>query len=294
MNIADRIRAGIWGVLTADAMGVPHEFKRAHEIPAQLEMVMPPEYRKTYPRVPYATWSDDGSLTLALAASLGALGRFDAHDFGARMVDWFHKGHYTPDGKCYDIGNTTQEAIMKMARGTSALASGLNQETSNGNGSLMRTLPLALFHKGSDTELYQDAMMASAVTHAHPTSMTACGIYSVAARYLLSGETVPRSLVQGLKTASVPLTLPTTPTGTGFVLDTLTFAIRAVRSKRSYEETVLDAIRLGGDTDTTAAVAGGLVAIRDGLNAIPSPWISALHGRPLATEIIERLIQTRG
>lgn len=294
INISDKIRAGLWGVLVADAIGVPHEFKNALTIKAAgtIEMSMP-GYDKTYPKVPYGTWSDDGSLTLALADSLARSGCLDTMDFGQSVVNWFTKAAYTPDKKTFDVGNTTQEAILRMMRGHEPRIAGLTQENANGNGSLMRTLPMGLFHRGSDEELYQDACEQSAVTHGHDISKACCGVYSVAARHLLNGESPEKAFIMGLKLAHVKLPFPPAPQGTGYVLDSLAFAIQAVRSRDSYEKIVRDAIRLGNDTDTTAAIAGGLVAVRDGMTAIPPQWLHSLRGRDVATPIIEAFVVAR-
>lgn len=290
-DLGDKIRAGLWGVLAADAMGVPHEFKSAVTIKAAgtLSMSMP-GYDKTYPRVPYATWSDDGSLTLALADSLARVGHLDTNDFGQSMIRWYTKGAYTPDGKTFDVGNTTQEAILRMMRGHEARIAGLTQENSNGNGSLMRTLPIGLFHKGTDEELYRDACDQSAVTHGHDISKACCGVYSVAARAILRGDSVEKAFITGLKLAHVKIPFPPTPGGTGYVVDSLAFAIQAARSRDSYEKVVLDAIQLGNDTDTTAAIAGGLVAVRDGMSAIPQAWLQALRGKDVASQTIEAFV----
>lgn len=296
MSIADKIRGGIYGVLTADALGVPHEFKTASTIPGFnrspgiVDMVMPADYPKTFPKVAYGTWSDDGSLTLALADSLAKCGKLDVEDFGRRLVGWFSRGDYTPDKKAYDVGNTTQEAVLRLMRGHAAHVAGLTQESANGNGSLMRTLPLALFHKGSDQELYEDARRASAVTHGHDIAQAACGVYSVAARHILNGSPVVQAWIQGLKLAHVKLDIPKQPMGSGFVLDTLAFAIQASRAGTNYKISVLNAIYLGADTDTTAAVTGGLVGTRDGLKAIPTQWLDKLRGRDVADRIVEDFI----
>ena len=132
----DQIRGGLWGVLVADAFGVPHEFKHAAKIPEgkDLAMVMPPTYKKTFPKVPYGTWSDDGALTLALADSIAKVGYLDPEDFGMRLMGWFTKGDFTPDRKAFDVGNTTQEAILRLTRGHSAKTAGLTADSSNGNG----------------------------------------------------------------------------------------------------------------------------------------------------------------
>lgn len=293
ISLADSIRGALWGVLVADALGVPHEFKFATAIPSIFDMVMPSDYVKTFPRVPYGTWSDDGSLTLAMADSLVASKGVDEEDFGRRATLWFTQSDYTPDKHTYDVGNTTQEAILRMMRGYAARVAGLTAENANGNGSLMRTIPLALWHQGSDEELYNDAGRLSAVTHGHDTSKAACGVYCVAARRMMRGGTAARSFIEGLKCSHVRLELPPQPRGSGYVLDTLAYAIHAARSGASYEKCVVGAIRLGWDTDTTAAVVGGLIGARDGVGAIPAKWLNAMRGRAVADRIIESFVSAR-
>lgn len=290
-KIEERIRAGLWGVLIGDAMGLPHQFKPP--VMDHLEMVMPPSYSKTFPRIAYGTWSDDGALTLAMAHSLAMKGTTDPDDFGVKCTQWLNHGAYTVDRRAYDVGNTTSEAILKIIRGHKAEEAGLTQVSSNGNGSLMRTLPLALFHQGSDEELYTDACRLSAVTHGHDISKAACGVYCVAARRLLNGEPVNHAFVEALKLAHVGLVFPNPPAGSGYVLDSLAYAIQAARSGQSFEEVVVGAIRLGADTDTTAAIAGGLVAVRDGMAAIPERWMGALRGKDQAGDIIDMFVDAR-
>jgi ADP-ribosyl-[dinitrogen reductase] hydrolase len=277
--------------LIADAMGVPHEFKGPSQIPDQLRMVMPPDYPKTYPKIPYGTWSDDGALMLALADSLAQKGHFDQEDYASKIVTWYREGAYTPDRVVFDVGNTTINAINKLIAGSPADSAGSDTENSNGNGSLMRTLPLALFHRGTDDELFLDAVMASAITHAHAYSTNACGVYCVAARHILKGD-ARLAFGKGLA-LSIELPLPEPPTGTGFVLDSLSYAMEALQAE-CYSDAVYNAIYMGGDTDTTAAIGAPLVALRDGIEAIPAPWFKEVRGRNVAHEIIERFVTACG
>jgi ADP-ribosylglycohydrolase len=292
ISIENRVRAGLWGHLVADALGVPHEFKAP--VTERVAMVMPPEYKKSWSKVPYGTWSDDGALTLALAASLAERQIVDLDDIGARMVQWYAKGEYTPDGKSYDTGKTTREAILRMMSGRVATKAGCAQESSNGNGSLMRVLPLAFFLNGSDDELFQAAEAVSAITHAHPWSTTACGIYTVTARALARGESGAKALVRGYQTANclgkARLRMPTTASGSGFVLDTLIYAVLKLHERLDYETTVRQAISLGSDTDTTAAISGALAATRDGPDSIPAEWMQHLKGKNVAGAIIDRFV----
>lgn len=300
MMIADRIRGGMWGLLTGDALGVPHEFKPASAIPTQIDMVMPAAYKKTYAQVPYGTWSDDGALALALADSLATLGHFNVADVAHNFIEWKDAGRYAVDGNVFDIGITTSMALTGLAAGRTKIGgSGASDERSNGNGSLMRTLPLALWHTGSDKQLFFDAADASAITHAHPVSMAACGVYCIAARRILTGEGLAVDafanafeIALGFSSWTKDLKIPE-PDGTGYVLDSLSYAMRAVSADAPYPHAVIGAIKLGNDTDTTAAIAGGIVGVRAGLDGIPRVWLDAMRGREVATDIIDRLIAVR-
>jgi ADP-ribosylglycohydrolase len=292
-SIEDRIAGGLWGVLVADAIGLPHQFKPPTSIPTRIAMTMPADYPKAFKRIAYGTWSDDGALTLALADSLTNSKKLDLNHFAGNVRLWFEKGRFTVDGKAYDVGNTTAEAVARLIRGHAPDVSGLPEETANGNGSLMRTLPLALWHQGSDAELYTDACAQSAVTHRHDYSKAACGVYCVAARHMLNGATPAHAFVEGLKLAHVQLPIPKEPMGSGYVLDSLAFAIRAARSGQNYQEVVLDAIRLGADTDTTAAIAGGLLGIMGGREGIPTEWFKELRGYDQASGIISAFLTAR-
>ena len=109
----------------------------------------------------------------------------------------------------------------------------------------------------------------------------------------MRGETAAKAFVEGLKLAHVKLDIPKVPTGSGYVLDTLAFAIGAARSGADYRTVVLSAIRLGADTDTTAAVAGGLIGARDGMSAIPVQWLQAMRGSVLASHVINGFVRKR-
>lgn len=293
-NLESKITGGLWGALVADALGLPHQFKIAAHIPERehISMEMPADYQKAFRRIAYGTWSDDGALTLALADSLAKQKKLDLDHFAGNVRAWFEKGKFTVDGKAYDVGNTTSEACCRLVRGHPPEAAGLAEESANGNGSLMRALPLALWHQGTDAQLYADSCAQSAVTHRHDFAKAACGVYCVAARHMMNGMAPASAWVTGLKLAHVKLDIPT-PSGSGYVLDSLAFAIQASRSGKPYREVVLDAIRLGADTDTTACIAGGLVAARDGYETIPTEWVMGLRGFGIAENITTAFVVAR-
>jgi ADP-ribosylglycohydrolase len=307
-TLEERISGGLIGLLVGDALGVPYEFHDAHDIPAleQIELDPPSGFKRAHAHVPPGTWSDDGAQALCLLASLLHCGRFDAQDFANRLVNWFEHGYMAVGGDVFDVGRQTARAIARLQNGVPPLEAGGTDEYGKGNGSLMRVLPLALWHRGSDTELVADAHDQSKVTHAHITVQTCCALYCLWARRTLEGmPNAWEAALQSLRTvyAIWPAHLETLENeirpdaqrsvrGSGFVLDCLFSAKHALKAG-SFEAVVKAAIALGQDTDTTACVAGGIAGIRDGLEAIPLRWRDRLRGwvelGPLRRALLEHL-----
>lgn len=304
---ADRARGALWGLLVGDALGVPYEF---HEPDALLwsdtiEMEPPSWFDRAHRGTPAGTWSDDGAHALCLLASLLEQERFDPHDFAERLLAWYHDGYMAVDGRVFDCGMQTREALVALRRGVSPLLAGPRGEYDNGNGSLMRVLPLALWHAGSDAELVDLAHLQSQITHGHARSQACCALYCLWARRTLEGEldawTSAVATLRGLygdtelRAAIEKHVRPDDAPGgrgTGYVVDTLR-TVRGVMRQSSYERVVRDAIGHGRDTDTTACVAGGLAGAREGVAAIPERWLLALRGRELAEPLIEALVARR-
>src|SRR3954469_3656482 len=270
----DRMEGGILGLLVGDALGVPYEFHGPTEIPASddIEMDPPAGFRRSHAGTPPGTWSDDGAQALALVASLLERRRLDLDDFAARLLGWFERGEYAVDDRVFDVGIQTGDALAALRRGEPPDRSGAASERANGNGSLMRVLPLALWHQGSDAQLVADAHAQSVVTHGHPRSQACCALYCLWARRTLEEAPHPWSgAVTSLRAIYAPGSShrmeleqhvkpgdPSPGRGSGYVVDCLRSARFVVQQGRDYEETVRAAIALVDDTDTTAAAAGGI------------------------------------
>lgn len=308
---AARAEGGLLGLLVGDALGVPYEFRDAHELPpiAALEMDPPPGFSRAHPTVPPGTWSDDGAQALCLLASLLERGSFDAVDFAGKMVGWYRRGYMAVDGRVFDVGITTRDALEAIVAGAPPLEGARSDEHSNGNGGLMRVLPLALWHVGSDAELVRDAHLQTRVTHGHVRAQVCSALYCLWARRELSGTpdawceatATLRELYQsepafkGELEAHVRPDEPASGQGSGYVVDCLHSA-RMVCGTRptsalsgEYERVVRAAIALGDDTDTTASVAGGIAGIRGGVRAIPARWLAALRGGELLAPVLRGL-----
>jgi ADP-ribosylglycohydrolase len=303
---AERITGAMWGVLVGDAVGVPYEFREPGEVG---EVVFG---AKGSHRQPPGTWSDDGALTLALADSLSSAG-FDLDDQGRRFLAWKQDGAYTPDGRVFDFGITTAAALDAIRRGLPAATAGPSGERDCGNGSLMRIAPLAAASGGlAPGEVVRRAHAASAVTHGHPRCQTACAVYCLLLAGLLDGASLDEALDEALDaygrvlsaTGEVPYGPHATaltelvrearkpPRGSGFVLDAFWCAVGAVRGTSDYAGAVRAAVSLGHDTDTTAAIAGGLAGALYGLRGIPDAWLRGMRGGDVAGPVINRLAAT--
>lgn len=302
----ERILGALWGAVVGDALGVPVEFKdrealRLHPVSDLLEF-------GTHGQ-PKGTWSDDTSLALCTIESL--LRGFDTADMGRRFVDWLQRGKWTPHGKVFDIGLSTNAAITRLASGTPPEQAGATDPQSNGNGSLMRLLPVALYFAGHPPRQILDAAhRASAITHAHARTLMACGYYSLVAAQLLHGRSPAEA-----EAAAVPVfrreyelppfaserahfnlllngTLAVQPEhairSSGYVMDTLTATLWCLHRAQTFDEAVLRAVNLGGDTDTTGTVTGGLAGLMYGRAAIPRHWCR-LVARSLE---LDRLFET--
>lgn len=299
----DRIRGGMMGLLVGDALGVPYEFHPPEAIPPveQIDMEPPPGFQRAH-RVPAGTWSDDGAQALCLAATLAWHGRFDGRDFANRLSNWANVGYLAVDGHVFDIGIQTQQALMNLAGCDDPLRAGPSGEHQNGNGSLMRALPLALWHGVVGDALWNDADAQSRITHGHPRARLCCVLLCFIACRLAEGLSFAQAWeaaaldvragigargaeeAQGLRDELswiLQARHEQRPQGSGYVLDSLWSTRACLIDDPDYETAVRRAIQLGNDTDTTACIVGGLAGLVHGEDGIPLRWRAALRGETL-------------
>lgn len=295
-TLAERIEGALLGLLVGDALGVPYEFKPSPQIPppAGIEFDPPPGYPRSHPHVPPGTWSDDGAQALVLLDSLLHCSGLDLDHFAQRLVQWRDQGLFAVDGQVFDVGCQTSTALARLREGIAPERAGPDGERDQGNGSLMRVLPLALWHRGGDTALAALAARQSLPTHGHPVCLAACAMLCLWGRRLMSGQpaaeawrdaaaTLHRVAADaGLQPGAVAALLDPGNaeriSGSGYVVDTLWSARHCLGDGHDYESAVKLAIAMGNDTDTTAAVTGGLAGMRHGVAAIPRRWRDGLRG----------------
>ncbi|ADE55857.1 ADP-ribosylglycohydrolase family protein [Coraliomargarita akajimensis] len=302
LTFEDRVKGGLYGLLVGDACGVPYEFTHPACLPAfdDLEMEPPKGFMRSYAHVPLGTWSDDGAQALCLLDTLMACEGYHAHHFSRRLLRWHEDGYLAVDNYVFDVGNQTSVSIARLKQGMTVDYSGMRGVRNNGNGSLMRSLPLALLHSGNDRSLLMDAHRQSRLTHAHLRSQICCGLYCLWARRELQGHSrawegalesahkLYMDSPEHLRELEEHILVHDKPTGSGYVVDALHSALHACEGE-DYPTIIKRAIALGNDTDTTACIAGGIAGIRHGLEGIPLRWLGKLRGREILGPILLRL-----
>ena len=300
----ERIEGGIWGLLVGDALGVPFEFCHHAMLPEidLLDYELPKGYAKSHANVPVGTWSDDGAQSLCLLLSLLEKKDLCLDDFSHRIMQWYDHGYMSVDGYAFDVGNQTCESLNRIKHGVSPWDSGLKGSFNNGNGSLMRCLPLALIFGGSDERLIELAHKQSIITHAHRRSLVCCALLVLWARYELQRRLAPwEEAVETLRDyySTDPLFLTELENqilsydsnkchGGSYVVDTL-HSSRLACETDNFEATIKKALRFGNDTDTVASIAGGIAGIRYKMRGIPFRWKSRLRGLHILFPILQNL-----
>jgi ADP-ribosyl-[dinitrogen reductase] hydrolase len=296
------ITDALLGVAIGDAVGVPFEFSSKEQMRHNPATGM--TGYGTYNQPP-GTWSDDSSMTFCLAESL--INGYDLADISRNFIRWRNEAYWTAHNELFDIGITTSHAITRLQQiieedQTKELKNlkYYSEERDNGNGSLMRILPLLFYIKGKPiSDQFEIVWEVSALTHRHIRAAMSCLIYLKLAENILEGmnkETAYQSMrdqilsfwdeidfdmnerkhFQKLILADIRETpIDELKTG-GYVIEVLESSIWFLLNRESFEETILSIINLGHDTDTSAAIVGGLAGIYYGRNSIPEEWKHSL------------------
>ncbi len=320
MNLESKIRGGIYGLLVGDALGVPYEFTPPEKIP-QLDVLSyqsPANFQRTYPNVLPGTWSDDGAQALCLLDSLVSCNGFDLIDFSRKLLAWYDSGYWAVGRQVFDCGIQTSRALSAFAFGMSAAESGFVVPDGKGNGALMRVLPLAIWHyhnpllssdKAYD-QLILDAHQQCLITHGHIINQVSAALYSLWAYHLLdkvemqtaykkacnylTGFYNNQTIFQDYSFELENLLQEGNFSGGGYVVDSFRSVKHLQFTCADYQSVILGAIRMGNDTDTTAAIAGGLAGIHYGFEGISPHLVKELREMENVENLISRFFEKRG
>ncbi len=298
------------GIAVGDALGFPVQFEPRSERELRPVVGMG-QYMNEYGLVCSwsselsGLWSDDTSLTLCLAESLQS--GFDLKDQAEKFIAWLDDGYLSARSRAFDVGIQTTESLAIVR---SILHSGKFDELenlasdadewSNGNGSLMRILPLVLYNRGKEpAQQFELIRKASSLTHPHIRSALCCFLYLKMAEYIIDhidkfsayqtakqdtldimafhncAEAEYKALQRLLYSDVWKLKEADIDSG-GYVVSSLEASIWCLLTTHRFSDAVLKAVNLGDDTDTTGAITGGLAALLYGEDSIPKDWIALL------------------
>lgn len=313
IDLKDKLLGGLYGLLIGDAVGMPYEFRRPQSIPPldQIDMIPPEGYNRAWKEVPLGSYTDDGSQALCLLEYYTERQESDVwyDKWAQKLLRWKNGAHLWVDGRSFDMGVQTKMSLMAIEAGIRPLDAARNEPNANGNGSLMRCLPTALWYgrHASMSEFALECERISHITHSHARSKMTCVFYNFIAQMMLEGD----GITEAVGTASAMMREKSLAydmgewsviwnarnlelQGTGYVVDCFWSAEAAVRTTDTFEDAIKCAIAFGNDTDTTACVAGGLAGIKYGYSGIPQRWLDQLRGRNLVDPLAQKLLAHHG
>ncbi|WP_205511657.1 ADP-ribosylglycohydrolase family protein [Longitalea arenae] len=307
------VHGALFGVAIGDALGVPVEMIK-RDVLAQDPVRDLVGYKQH--NQPAGTFSDDSSLTFCLAESL--CNGYDLHDVGERFVKYFFEAYWTAGGVVFGVGKTTEIAITKLRDGVSPADSGNYDEGCSGNGSLMRILPLLFYVMDFEIEKrYEITREVACITHGSMQTILPCFYYLEFALELLQGSQKQMAYDNTAKTVADFLAGSSLGEQARNVLTPLLFEDITKRSSASiltthqavltiqaamycfmqtdnYSDAVLMAVNMGDDTDTTAAVTGGLAGLYYGFESIPEKWRKEIKRSNEIHDLCDRLSKAMG
>jgi ADP-ribosylglycohydrolase len=294
-----KVKDGICGLIIGDALGVPVEFTSRESL--QNNPVTEMEGYGTY-NMPPGTWSDDSSMAIATMASIVNKQAIDYDDLMCEFIEWVDDGKYTQYHDTFDCGTTTINGLYNYKRGMNSLECGGTGERDNGNGSLMRILPLAFIPNIS----YEKIENVSGLTHGHLRSKISCVFYIEIARSMMENDL---TIGEHIKIASEKIKDYYKDSGElhhfkrifddelddvdsirsgGYVIHTFESVVYSLKATDNFKDAVLTAVNLGHDTDTVGAICGGLAGIFYGYDSIPAYWIDSIPKIDKVFELCER------
>lgn len=293
-TLQDRKRGVMAGLAVGDALGAGYEFG-----PSRPGGRVTMKGGGPFGWAP-GEWTDDTSMAIPIAAAVARGDDLMAPWVQDRLVrDWITWAETAPD-----VGNQTQQ-VLSQAGGTAAGARGASgwfdqasAGRSAGNGCLMRTAPIALAYLDDRKGCALAADSIASLTHWDALAREACVIWTEAVRSTVHYGSSPwvATIHDGPDALPIPRRrlwrgwideawcgqAPETWEGSnGYAPHALFTAVAGIsRGRGNFAQSLRAVVRAGGDTDTTAAIAGALLGASVGLSGIPSKWLNLCHGWP--------------
>ncbi|MEH7180181.1 ADP-ribosylglycohydrolase family protein [Neobacillus vireti] len=282
----DKMKGGLLGFAAGDAMGVATEFMSPEEIKEQYGVVTEILGGGVFGFESGET-SDDTDMTIAVAKGIIANSTDPIEDIGKEFLKW-----RATNPK--DIGITIATTFRNYQGDWFNAAELTHQhlEQSGGNGTLMRCLPIAFAY--SDIKKMEEvSILQSKMTHHEDSASEACVIYNRIARRLLHGEELKSAIATEIKNTQYDIDYSKEPDcpPSGYVVHTLKWVFYWLLNKDSFLDVMIGAVNMGNDSDTIAAIAGGLKGLEVGYGRIP--YKDFLLNHKYLDELAEVLFEIR-
>jgi ADP-ribosyl-[dinitrogen reductase] hydrolase len=281
--IEDRAIGALLGLAVGDALGTTLEFSRRDAHSPVVDIVGGGPFR-----LRPGEWTDDTSMALCLADSLVANAGLQERDLLDRFVRWWRQGENSVNGRCFDIGGTTSQALSHYVKHGQPIGVGPDDKYQAGNGSLMRLAPIAIFAAPDLGGAAHLAERQSLTTHANAVAAEACGLFSQMLVEAMGGH--GKHEVLRSRPAAQPDLKDVTAgawrvksreaiSSSGYVVHTLEAALWCVGRTDNFADALILAVNLADDSDTVGAVTGQLAGALYGRSAIPARWLDVLAWR---------------
>lgn len=259
----DNVKGMLWGLIVGDAFGSPIQFSGKDSHQWITEMVPCPVFG-----LPAGYWTDDGSMAMCVMDSFVRKGGYDLEDIGNTFVKWLEGGYLSSvDGCSFDVGGATYSSVKAIKRGS--LVNGC--EDSQGNGSIMRFAPSLLI--GEHEKLANGRLPYQVMHEISDLTHSSNRVREVVDRM----GSILYDHLKGRKTCCVSaFNTREEVDNSGWAVSTLEAALWAFNSTNTFEEGLVAAVNLGGDSDTIGAVYGQIAGAYYGYNAIPTRWVRAV------------------
>lgn len=276
----DRSIAALLGLAIGDALGAPVEGRERDDYPRMRDFAAGGTHG-----LAAGEWTDDTAMAICLAESLVAQGGMDERDLLARFLRWHRLGENACGGRAVGISSATRR-VLEAFESTGRLDAA--REIGNaGNGCIMRLAPVAIFHRQAPMMAREAAVRQARVTHGSEEAVAAAALLSEMLVAALGGDGLDAVTAAGTGSAHADLVdiaagayrskaraaISSAPRAR----DTLEAALWCLHRARDFEAAVIEAVNLGGDTDTIGAVTGQLAGALFGTAAIPRRWLAGLH-----------------
>ena len=280
--IIDRALGCLLGLAVGDAIGTTLEFAPRDSRPPLTGMAGGGPFG-----LRPGEWTDDTSMALCLADSLIASDGLDQRDLMERFIRWWRHGENSHNGRCFDIGITTREALHRFLQTGDPVAGSVDAMKA-GNGSIMRLAPVALRWAESPAQAIAAARAQSVTTHAAPAAVEACAVLAeILTEAIATGNKEAVLRPRAASDSSIAAVGAGSWRGkerheirsSGYVVHTLEAAFWCIDRSDDFAQAVLLAANLGDDADTVAAVTGQIAGALWGQSGIPADWLKRLAWR---------------